>query len=105
MRDLFTISNHHSKLAGDPPTIDWERTKYSAYFENEHGDQWVCWEDLTGVVHIAGGDAGWGNLTTLRPDALRQEVKLPLKLTNGERLWVSACLSAVRGRLVFVVQG
>jgi hypothetical protein len=105
MSPLFSVENNHPKLCGEPPTVDWKHARYSSYFENEHNEQWLCWEDRMGVVHIAGGDQGWNNVTSIRPDDIRQEVKLPLKLSNAERLWVSACLSAIRGRLVFVVQG
>lgn len=105
MLDLFFIvDNSHPKLAGIPPKIDWANVRYRSYFENEHHEQWICWEDPIGI-HIAGGSRGWSAVTTLLPRDLRQEVRLPLKLTNGERLWISGCFSAIRGKLVFVTEG
>ena len=100
---LFVAENHHDVDQCEPPVIDWSKVHYRSYFENEHGDQWMCWLDDSGV-HFAGGDAGWGTVATFPVTDIVERspfdlgVQLPFVLSLGEYNWFCACQYAVATR-------
>ena len=117
---LFRASNRHSASCGPPPQID-EPPKganiFRSYFENEHGEQWMLTHDQsTDEVVVMGGDVGWDERMTVKPlkefhqnlpaelaSQLRSHENEeavcgsdgPVILGEGERLWVTACMTIV----------
>ncbi len=94
---LFAAHNFHPPdVSGTAPVIDWPDKRYSAYFENEHGEQWMLWQDDDGV-HFACGDLGWDIYTFSIAQLKQRTVHLGLILGHAEHAWFLACFSAIRG--------
>lgn len=88
---LFMVGNHHVESCGQlEATIEGDDGNYHSYFENQHGEQWVfTYNRKDDMVHIRGGDAGWGNVFGLQH--LRACV-----FNEEEKLWLDACIHAIR---------
>lgn len=81
---------------GAPQQLDLQNAMYRSYFENEHSDQWILWEDMGGV-NLAGADIGWENGLIFGPEILQQtDIHIGLVMTNAERAWLLACFTAVK---------
>ncbi len=92
---LLTIRNHHSAACGDPPIVNEDgRNTYIGYFENQHGEQWIFSCDRrTGEAELRGGDTGWN-----KPWPVVGGNVDGLNLNREEKLWLEACLAAVKAR-------
>ena len=87
---LLTLYNRHAAAAVEPPHLtNHDRTRYLAYFENEHGDQWLFVDDpASGTAVLRCGDADWTAHTIRGPQ------DLPRSMTDAERAWATACWQA-----------
>jgi hypothetical protein len=93
---LLTVDNFHSADCGSPPSIRHTLgdKSYVSYFEGKSADQWLFVADFkTKRAFLQCGDLGWG-------EAIQVEGAAPegLVLDPAERLWLDACLMAVRDR-------
>jgi hypothetical protein len=87
---VFHANNVHSDGCGKPPSVVADPSKYSGYFANRHGEQWVVFFDRnTGQGTFRGGDTGW--------DAVHAVIEGEadgLILNLRERVWLLACWHA-----------
>lgn len=86
---------HPPDVSGDHPVIDWASAHYRGYFENEHGEQWLLWQDDDGV-HFAGGDCGWEVNTFSLAQLEQRDIHLGYILNRGELAWFMACFTVIR---------
>ena len=87
MMRLFKVSNQQSKDCGEPPSIDGDDHKFSSYFQNGDGEQWIAyWDDEKGLC-FRGGDIGWD---------MERVSMMGLVLNTAEQAWVIACRQATK---------
>jgi len=87
-RPLLLVSNRH--VEGSPIfEVTGETPKYTSYFENVLGEQWV-FQSGEGTFSLSGGDIGWAEPITTMADLG------DLVLQTPEILWVAACLYAAK---------
>jgi hypothetical protein len=94
---VLTVNNKHIEQCGLPPKLETSPETYTAYFENEHGEQLVFqhkWSDPEATLWH--GDAGWQEPHKIRIDS--QEFPQPdLILSPEEYIWLClACVMAAR---------
>jgi hypothetical protein len=93
LEPLFTVSNHHSPEAGQPPALKGDTPHlYHSYFENMFGEQSIFvydWQTRQAVLWS--GDAGW------QPYPVVNGQVPDLKLREEELTWLRACWQAIRG--------
>jgi hypothetical protein len=81
---ILTIKNTHIPECGTPPKLTLKEGKWSCYFENVHGEQFVMQFDLnTNICHLWSGDVGWEE--ELRVEEFRGRVIVRFARTEVER--------------------
>ncbi len=59
-KTILTIRNCHIPECGTPPTLGVKNGTYTAYFENQHGEQAVMqYDPTTKTARLLMGDVGW----------------------------------------------
>ena len=92
---LFRISNHHTHICGQPPTVDGDQpAKYHGYFANRYGEQAVFIYDTdTHQASVRMGDAGWDNVHCVVDGRVEGII-----LNEEEAAWIRACwLATAKG--------
>lgn len=90
---VFRAKNVHVSGCGDPPDYTADEKHYSAYFENEYGEQWVfSFDRASKRGTLRGGDLGWGESVPVVGGAPGTTI-----LSPAEGLWLAACWMAATG--------
>ena len=67
---FFSVQNNHVQSCGVPPIFQQKPNQRLAYFENEHGEQFVAVFDKTEERgKLYGGDWGWDNFCEFTREA------------------------------------
>jgi hypothetical protein len=81
---ILTIHNGHIEACGTPPKLTLYEGKWTCYFENVHGEQFIMQFDHdTGICHLWSGDVGWEE--ELRVEEFRGAVIVRFARTRAER--------------------
>jgi hypothetical protein len=81
---ILTIRNRHIKECGAPPQLALGDGKWTCYFENDYGEQFVMQlECNTGTCRLWSGDIGWQE--ELRVEEFRGRVIVRFARTPAER--------------------
>ena len=81
---ILTIHNNHIEECGTPPTLTLGDGKWTCYFENVHGEQFVMQFDRnTDICYLWSGDVGWEE--ELRVEEFRGRVIVRFARTRAER--------------------
>lgn len=89
---VFQATNVPTKESGKPPSIDTgDLSKYYAYFENEHHEQFIIIYDYeTRVGNIYLSKNGWEN-----PLPVKAGKPQKANLGDSEKAWLKACWKVV----------
>lgn len=88
---MFGVSNHHVEGCGSAPVVDGDEVKFSSYFENSYGEQWLVWWASDGVW-LAAGDLHWDQRLDLTdPKSLDRVI-----LEESVILWLLGCLFTLK---------
>jgi len=92
---FISRDNHHIQNCGNPGTTDGDKSRFSSYFENEDGDQWIAQKIGTDdKLTVRGGDADWDVLYEYDGSILKDHLGDYIILRASERLWLQACYLA-----------
>ncbi len=81
---ILTIQNSHIEECGTPPKLTLYEGKWTCYFENVHGEQFVMQFDRnTNICHLWSGDVGWEE--ELRVEEFRGRVIVRFARSREER--------------------
>jgi hypothetical protein len=81
---ILTIQNGHIKECGTPPKLSLYEGRWTCYFENIHGEQFIMQFDCnTNICHLWSGDVGWEE--ELRVEEFRGKVIVRFARTKAER--------------------
>lgn len=88
---FFSIKNNHVTSCGKPPVIEQKSYLRISYFENIHGEQSIFVYDIReGKAYLWMGDCDWD--TKFIWDFKEQKDNFGTNLSEGEKLWLEACL-------------
>jgi hypothetical protein len=81
---ILTIQNSHIEECGTPPKLTLGAGKWTCYFENVHGEQFIMQLDSNNnICHLWSGDIGWEE--ELRVEEFRGRVIIRFARTKAER--------------------
>src|SRR5262249_13828584 len=81
---ILTIDNHHIEECSSPPRLTLQAGKWTCYFENIHGEQFVMqFDSSTNICHLWSGDVGWQE--ELRVEEFRGRVIVRFARGRAER--------------------
>jgi hypothetical protein len=81
---ILTIPNRHIEGCGTPPKLTLHEGKWTCYFENVHGEQFIVqFDHNTNICHLWSGDVGWEE--ELRVEEFRGRVIVRFARTRAER--------------------
>jgi hypothetical protein len=89
---FISRDNQHFGNAG---TADGAKSRYSSYFENMLGEQWIAEKFGTAdKLSVRGGDIDWEILYEYDGFFLKDLLGNLIVLQKSERLWLQACYLA-----------
>ena len=92
-KPMFIAANAHAECSGPPPQINANDYRFSSFFTNEHGEQWIfVYDEKTDTGIFRGGDIEWEEV---RVASNAQELLSKLIMSKAEQLWVQACFESL----------
>ena len=89
---FISRDNRHPGNAG---TTDGDKSRFSSYFENTVGEQWVAEKfGADDKVWVRGGDIDWDLVYVYDGTMLKDRLGRSIVLEESERLWLQACYLA-----------
>jgi hypothetical protein len=81
---ILTIDNGHIEECGSPPKLTLFGGKWTCYFENVHGEQFIMqFDSYSNICHLWNGDVGWEE--ELRVEEFRGRVIVRFARSRAER--------------------
>jgi hypothetical protein len=81
---ILTIHNSHIEESGTPPKLALKEGKFTCYFENIHGEQFIIqFDPATAICHLWSGDVGWEE--ELRVEEFRGRTIVRFARSKAER--------------------
>lgn len=95
---ILAVVNTHHESCGNPPRLRADSSsRFRAYLENDHHEQWLCYEDDEGRLVLQGGEIGWERVVVVlaHPDApILDSDHEHLVLRDCEKLFLQACIQS-----------
>ena len=100
-RPLFiSPDNKHTPACGKPGTTIGSEWRFSSYWENEQGEQWIA--TVAGndkKLTVRAGGLGWDRLYQFNGKHLKDLQDNLIVIGKAETLWLQACYSVLVYRL------